>query len=46
MTWLASFEISERTVRHWKNDARVKAAAYKFINDRIVRITARTDSRL
>lgn len=41
-----AFEIHQRTVRHWKKDPRVKAASYKLINERIVRITSRTDARL
>lgn len=41
-----TFAISERIVRSYKNDPRVKAAALKFINERIVRITSRTDAKL
>jgi hypothetical protein len=41
-----NFAVTDRTIRNWKNDPRVKAAAYKFINERIIRITARTDAKL
>jgi transposase len=40
------FAVTDRTIRNWKNDPRVKAAAYKYINERIVRITAKTDAKL
>lgn len=43
---METFEVSDRTVRTYKNDPRVKNAATKHVNDRIMRITAKTDAKL
>lgn len=40
------FDISERTVHNYKRDQRVKVAALKHVEDRVLRITRRTDSKL
>lgn len=41
-----TFSIGDRTVRDHKKDPRVKAAALKYVEDRILRITRKTDSKL
>jgi hypothetical protein len=38
------FKCSERTVRDYKKDIRVKTAALKHIEDRVLQITRKTDS--
>lgn len=42
----AEFNIGERTVKTYKKDQRVKNAALRHVEDRIIRITRRTDSKL
>jgi transposase len=39
-------EISDRSVRNYKKDPRVKAAAIKLTEDRILRITRKVDSEI
>lgn len=40
------FLISERTVRIYKKDPRVKAAALKYIEDRVIRVTRKVDAQI
>lgn len=40
------FDISETTVKNYKRDQRVKVAALKYVEDRILRITRRTDAKI
>lgn len=40
------FNCHERTVRDYKKNPLVKAAALKYIEDRVLRITRRTDSEI
>lgn len=40
------FKVSERSVRTYKKDPRVKNATLKHVEDRIIRITRRTDAQL
>lgn len=38
------FEMGERTMRDYKKDPRVKAAALKFIEDRVIRVCRKIDN--
>lgn len=40
------FDVSPSTVKVWKRDPRVLAAAQKLIEDRVVRVTRKTDSEI
>lgn len=40
------FDVSVRTVKNYKRDQRVKVASIKHVEDRILRITRRTDSKI